>query len=418
MRSSSWFVRSLFGTTLVVLGLSLTGCADLGDAADDDQSPALSSTNGLSSVNGLSATNGLSSVNGLSLDNGLSSATGLSSTTGLMTTADGRTTISYIVRCALPAGHSLKKKDQKGVSYTFPGAIGLAPGWENGAATQEDRNWVSACLMAHINTTGTHVPIWLDASAPSIGWGRSTSYPIQEGTFLGDLFASPPVGRYCGGRGYGSNIVAGRIGDTGQTNEPYTVLHDATGTSTRCDDICWRDPSGDGYLSCGDVGNGKAITVWRQLTSAPDQSFESNLAGFALSSGSEPTTLALATDRALYGSHALKATIKANGTGSVVVSAPTPSTIQPGTTMTFFINVPTGTHWSYLQAFAMDGPAKNYRWSAAGYNQDGIIPGEWNSFVVPIPSDYSASGGQIGLAMNITGSDAITVYVDAVFLHS
>src|SRR5262249_30102367 len=160
---------------------------------------------------------------------------GLSSVNGLMTTSAGRTTVSYIVRCALPAGHSLVKKDQNGTAYTFAGALGLAPGWENNGSSQEDRYWVSSCLMAHIHTTGQHIPIRLAGVSP-LGWGRSSSSPTQEGTFLGDLFVSPPVARYCGGRGYGSNVVAGRIGDNGQNGEPYSVIVNPGSGSTRCDD--------------------------------------------------------------------------------------------------------------------------------------------------------------------------------------
>lgn len=179
------------------------------------------------------------------------------------------------MRCALPAGHSIQKQDQNGVSYTFAGALGLAPAWETGAMTQNDKYWISSCLMAHVNTSGQHIAIWLDGAAP-VGWGRNATYPVEEGTFVGDLFASPPVARYCGGRGYGSNIVAGRIGASPK-GAPYTVLSDASG-STRCDNTCLLDPGGDGCSSCGGVA-GNPITVWRQFTSAPALSFDSSMGG-------------------------------------------------------------------------------------------------------------------------------------------
>ena len=45
-----------------------------------------------------------------------------------MTTAGGRDIVKYMVKCALPAGDSLTKQDQNGITYTFPGGIGVAPG--------------------------------------------------------------------------------------------------------------------------------------------------------------------------------------------------------------------------------------------------------------------------------------------------
>ena len=95
-----------------------------------------------------------------------------------MTTSMGRKTISYLVRCALAAGDTLVKQDQNGNNYTFPGAIGLCPEWKNGDVHGNERcmTGVSACMMAHVNTAGIHVPLWLDnnsqlrtARSPSAG---------------------------------------------------------------------------------------------------------------------------------------------------------------------------------------------------------------------------------------------------------
>jgi len=327
-----------------------------------------------------------------------------------MNSSSGRNTVAYLVRCALPSGHSITKKDKSGNSYTFSGALGLAPGWENGATTQQDRYWISSCLMAHINTSGQHIPIWLDGLSP-VGWGRNASYPIQEGTFVGDLFASPPIARYCGGRGYGSNIVAGRIGDTSQQGEPYSVIVGNSG-STRCDDNCARDPSGDGYTSCLSIP-GQAITVWRQLSVTPNFSFESNMGGFTLASGSPPTQLSLSTDKHLDGSRSLLATINASGGGNLNLQLWNPPGIKPGKNMTFFVNV-IGSGWNYVQAYAQDGPGKNYRWTNSGYNNNQVIPGEWNSIVVAIPSDFSASGSNVGVQLNVSKAGTYKLYIDAV----
>jgi hypothetical protein len=111
-------------------------------------------------------------------------------------------------------------------------------------------------------------------------------------------------------------------------------------------------------------------------------------------------------------------TIKATGSGTVYIEAPSPSSVQPGKNMTIFVNVTSGSQWGYLQAFAQDGPAKGYRWSSSGYNSYQVLQGEWNSIVVPIPSDYSGSGGTVGLAIGVNAADTITLYADAIFFRS
>ena len=401
--------------------LGAVGCAAPGDTGEsgDGESALLESTNGLSMINGLSMVNGLNSVSGglatgLNTAHALNSTSGLSSSVGLMTTAAGRSTVSYLVRCALPSGHSLRKQDQNGTSYTVAGAMGRASGWESHASTQDDRYWVSSCLMAHINTTGQHIPIYLDGVAP-LGWGRDPAFPIQEGTFIGDLFASPPVARYCGGRGFGSNVVAGRIGDNNQQGEPYSVIVKASTGSTRCDDSCARDPSGDGYTACYPYG-GKAITVWRQFTSTPAMSFENGTAGFASVGGGMPATMRVSSDKALHGSHSMLVTINATGAGAARIEVPQPQGLKPGKSMTMFVNVSTSSasNRGYMAAYAQAGPVQSYHWTMFGYNADQVIPGEWNSIVVAVPTNFALSGSTIGLVINTTGPGTIYVYVDAI----
>jgi hypothetical protein len=319
--------------------------------------------------------------------------------------------VSYIVRCALPAGHSITKKDQYGNNYTFNGALGLAPGWESGPTTQNDRYWISSCLMAHINTSGKHIPLYLDGPNP-LGWGRSNAYPIQEGTFVGDLFTSPPVARYCGGRGFGSNVVAGRIGDDNQHGQPYSVMRSSSG-DTSCDVVCTGNASGDGYTNCGGMA-GNPITVWRQLAAPPAIGFEGNTGGFNAQSGDQPLALSVASDRFVEGSHSLLATINAKGSGVASIQTNAPASIHANQTLTVFLNVPTGTNWNYAQFFLQE-PAKNYRWTRVGYTRSQITPGEWTSIVIGVPSDYNGSGAQLGVNLITTGPGTIKAYLDAVY---
>src|SRR4051812_40850838 len=130
--------------------------------------------------------------------------------------------------------------------------------------------------MAHVNTSGQHIALYLTGQAP-VGWGTDVPhYPMQEGTFVGDLFPSPPVAKYCTGRGYGANTVAGRIGAQ-TTGAPYSAMIADDGT-TRCDHACAMAGDRSGYYNC--TVPGRPITVWRGLTRTPTFDFETGAQGW------------------------------------------------------------------------------------------------------------------------------------------
>ena len=245
----------------VVMSALAAGCADLpADQAATD-SEELQADNGLKTINGMKVHNGLGAGNGLSLSAGLKSSSGLSSSSGLMTTADGRTTVSYLVRCALPAGRTITKADQYGKMYSFAGQIGVAPEWENGICLGSCERWVSACMLALVNTTGDHYPLWLVAQNPAIGWGLDSSFPFQEGSFFGDIFTSPPYAYYCGGRDFGTSPIPGRIGGA-QVAPPYT---DAFGAGGKCLPTCTPADyphQSEGVKACS--GWNEVVTVYHQ----------------------------------------------------------------------------------------------------------------------------------------------------------
>ncbi len=262
--------------TALALAAALVGCQpdQTGAAATDSTDEALTSTNGLSLLNGLSLTNGLSgnglSGNGLS-GNGLSGngllmnplTTGILSTGTMMNSTDGRSTITYIVRCALAATKTINAKDSTGKSYPFTGQIGVAPEWETGTCNTTCQERMSACLLAHVNTSGVHIPIWLDSEG-AIGWGQNTSYPYQEGSFFGNVFVNPPKGYFCNGKDFNSGTVPGRLG-VGQSNAPYT---DPFGTPGPCAGYCTASSAttngvADGFSTCN--GYTHVVTVWRNF---------------------------------------------------------------------------------------------------------------------------------------------------------
>ena len=104
---------------------------------------------------------------------------------------------------------------------------------------------MSACLLAHVNTSGIHVPLWIVSSHQAVGWGQDPEFPNQEGSFFGNVFMLGAHGTdptkapmyYCTGAKYNVNAPTGRIGST-QTNPPYVNPWGATGacggTVSRC----------------------------------------------------------------------------------------------------------------------------------------------------------------------------------------
>jgi hypothetical protein len=271
----------------VLLAGLAAGCAPAPEASGESADQYLASTNGLTMVNGLTMTNGLTMINGLTMTNGLA-GDGLVSGTELLNTDQGRTTVSYMVRCALPAGHSITKQDDNGVSYTFAGAIGVAPEWEWGVCyASECQQQVTACMLAHINTTGAHIPLWLDGDSTAIGWDQDAAYPYEEGSFFGNIFVSPPQAFYCNGKDFDVGVVPGRIG-AGQGDAPYVDPFNGNGY---CKDHCTPADiphQDDGYKAC--IGYNHVVTVWRN----PDPS---TIAATATSSASTSTSSTFAGTR-------------------------------------------------------------------------------------------------------------------------
>jgi hypothetical protein len=189
-----------------------------------------------------------------------------------MTTAAGRIKVSYLVRCALPATASITKLDDYGKSYTFPGLLGMAPQWQNGACDQACQENVSACMLAHVNTAGAHIALWLVAENSAVGWGQDPEFPNQEASFFGNIFmqgahgavGSTPPAYYCTGAKYNVNPPQGRIGAT-QTSPPYVNIYGST--YAPCSAYCTASDTaylGDGFKACSGWNN--VVTAWRQNT--------------------------------------------------------------------------------------------------------------------------------------------------------
>src|SRR5882724_1142507 len=379
MESATGTKTTTWIATTLAFAAVFGGCqAPEADEAGASAESELVATNGLSMVNGLSMTNGLSgnglSGNGLSGNglsgNGLSgnglimnplATTGLTSSTFLMNSAAGRRTVSYMVRCAMPAGRSITKTDSTGASYTFAGGIGLTPQWETGTCDGDCQRWISACMLAHVNTAGIHIPIWIVGQNTGLGWGQSATYPNQEGTFFGNIFSINTAGHtdayYCEGPGFDKSVVDGRIGSN-QVGAPYRDMF----ASGYCHiNGCLASESqtngvADGYKVCA-MGDGamstwnQLVTVWRQNVALDSSGkviagttadgrkvkfdFEGDSNGW--SSGNTQMTLSSAIDvGGQTGSRSLKV-IYNSGSSTLRLQSATTLSIAAGTKVTFYL---------------------------------------------------------------------------------
>jgi len=210
---------------------------------------------GIRVMNGMRAWNGL--AGGAGVTDRIDPSAALTRGGALMATADGRTTVGYVVRCALPAGRAIAIPAPGGVVHTFQGQVGLAPEWEAGACGPTCQRWVSACLLSMINTAGQHHPLWMAAPHAAIGWGQDARFPLQEGAFFGNLFASPPTADHCGGRDFGTRPIPGRIGSA----QAAGARAGDDGSRSACAARCTAHGD-DGFEAC--AGWKEVITVWHR----------------------------------------------------------------------------------------------------------------------------------------------------------
>jgi hypothetical protein len=135
----------------------------------------------------------------------------------------------YIVSCALPEGALLTLKDQ-GQTYTFGGALGVAPEWLNGRCDTTCQRWVTACVLARVNHLGQHVEISIrgDNRALAIQPHEIRDYSVREATYYGNFFQTTPEAYTCLPPG-ASSIV--RVCGPSLSDCPMTV-------AGSCDAVC------------------------------------------------------------------------------------------------------------------------------------------------------------------------------------
>jgi hypothetical protein len=90
----------------------------------------------------------------------------------------------YVVQCALgPGDDRTVEVDEK--SYTFRGVFGLLPSWASGnPMTDGENQLLTACLGAHVNPLGAHVPISIRGPGIRVDPDEPELFPIREGAFF------------------------------------------------------------------------------------------------------------------------------------------------------------------------------------------------------------------------------------------
>ena len=231
---------------------SAPGCGpqeDVGESLDleDIRSQGLDSTNGLA-MNGL-AMNGLA-MNGLAM-NGLS--TSAFSDWFQKDPELSDMVMRYVVRCAVRTGESRTYTSPKtGVTYTWEGSLGLAPGWAGGLpANTVEQRVITACMAAHANRFGLHLPISVlgrNALGTAIPFTRSElkTYSARESCFFGNLFNGEGI--YVGidmETTDGEDITTracSKVNSSGGC-EPLVLVG-------QCQQYCTLDGTGPFYKSC------------------------------------------------------------------------------------------------------------------------------------------------------------------------
>ena len=119
--------------------------------------------------------------------------------------AELRPNITAIAACALPEGVTAVAETDEG-RYEFPGVVGIAPHWAEGATLSEsEQRWISACMLARFGAREPEVLLSLSANgrttpeASEIANAAREGFTLHEGGFFGNLFADDPVAYACAG---------------------------------------------------------------------------------------------------------------------------------------------------------------------------------------------------------------------------
>lgn len=259
--NNTWLV-----TLALMMGTVACGTMEDGSAPAESlrtQHQSVETVNGLTlnglTLNGLTL-NGLTlnglTLNGLTLNgltvNGMASEN--FSTWFTQDAAVNARIMAYMVRCAVPAGEHRSYQDPfTGTAYAWDGVLGVAPGWASGhPMTEVEQQLVSACLAAHINKYGLHVPLSVlgrTSQSEVIPYTAEElqSFPRREGCFFGNLFTQEGVFAGAAGASLMDEESSPRACALTSSQDPQ--CNPITPVES-CESLCTLDPSGLFYTQC------------------------------------------------------------------------------------------------------------------------------------------------------------------------
>ena len=132
----------------------------------------------------------------------------------------------------------------------------MAPGWASGQTmTEAEQQLVSACLAAHINKYGVHVPLSVlgrNAQSELIPYTceELQSFPRREGCFFGNLFTAE--GMFVGMDGASLMDEREQPARLRPHHEPGSLASQCSPIVhvESCESLCTLDPSGVFYTQC------------------------------------------------------------------------------------------------------------------------------------------------------------------------
>ncbi len=165
--------------------------------------------------------------------------------------------VKYLYRCAAPEDQSITwTNPTTGVEYTWLGGLGLAPGWVSGAAaTTDEQQVVSACLASLTNKYGVSVHLAIEGRTATgeqipIDPDELTTYPVREGCFFGNLFASQGLFVGFDGTPFGPDTSSVRACALDTRNDGTNMECPPIVQVGFCSDFCVPDATGTFYEEC------------------------------------------------------------------------------------------------------------------------------------------------------------------------
>jgi hypothetical protein len=105
--------------------------------------------------------------------------------------AAGGRLLDYAARCMFDEQTFVTLTNPPAVPMTVPAhrPLGLGPSWVSGPLSPDEQKYLMACLLAHINVTGSTVTISVRGPTPALALdpGEATRFTVLEGAFYGEL---------------------------------------------------------------------------------------------------------------------------------------------------------------------------------------------------------------------------------------